>query len=53
MTKILVTGATGWLGKRLVQALVDKNHTVFAFARTAPKISPFPTGAYFSPNNVI
>jgi uncharacterized protein YbjT (DUF2867 family) len=33
MAKILVTGATGFIGKRLITALLDKGHTVYALLR--------------------
>lgn len=34
--KILVTGATGFVGKHLVHALVSKGHTVYALSRQRP-----------------
>lgn len=35
MSRFLVTGATGFLGRHLVRALVDAGHTVFALVRSA------------------
>ena len=34
--KILVTGATGFVGKHLVQALISKGHIVYALSRQRP-----------------
>ena len=33
MSTVLVTGATGFIGRRLVPALVDDGHTVRAMTR--------------------
>ncbi|MCH9612809.1 MAG: hypothetical protein S4CHLAM102_13080 [Chlamydiia bacterium] len=33
MSKVLVTGATGYIGKRLIQKLLDDGHEVFAILR--------------------
>ncbi|MCC5832194.1 MAG: SDR family oxidoreductase [Chlamydiales bacterium] len=33
MSRIIVTGATGFIGKRLVGELLDKGHTVYALCR--------------------
>ena len=32
--KVLITGGTGFLGKRLIPALVGKGHEVFALTRS-------------------
>jgi uncharacterized protein YbjT (DUF2867 family) len=45
MTKILVTGATGFIGKRLINALLENTHEVYALVRikgTAPFPSDLP-----------
>jgi nucleoside-diphosphate-sugar epimerase len=40
-SKVLVTGATGFIGTRLVQALIERGHTVRALSRqTTPKPPP-------------
>jgi dTDP-glucose 4,6-dehydratase len=41
--RILVAGATGFVGSRLVSALVDRGHEVVAFSRSASQ-EPFPEG---------
>lgn len=33
MSKVLVTGATGFVGKRLIQILLNQNHDVYAICR--------------------
>ena len=38
--KILVTGGTGFLGRRLTQRLVDKGYPVRVLARTTSNIEP-------------
>ena len=35
MAKILVTGATGFVGKRLIYSLLEQGHTVYALVRIA------------------
>ena len=42
MAKILVTGATGFIGKRLIGALLAENHEVWALVRTRG-LPVFPT----------
>ena len=37
MAKVLVTGATGFVGKRLIQALLDDGHEVYALCRIKGK----------------
>jgi uncharacterized protein YbjT (DUF2867 family) len=39
MTRILVTGATGYVGARLVPALLDAGHTVRVLTRSADRIA--------------
>jgi uncharacterized protein YbjT (DUF2867 family) len=39
MANILVTGASGYIGGRLVPALLDARHEVRCLARTPPKLS--------------
>ena len=41
--RVLVVGATGFVGRRLVRALVDRGHDVVAFSRSANQTS-FPEG---------
>jgi dTDP-glucose 4,6-dehydratase len=41
--RVLVAGATGFVGKRLVRALVDRGETVVAFSRSASEVD-FPDG---------
>jgi nucleoside-diphosphate-sugar epimerase len=41
--RVLVTGATGFIGGRLVQMLVDKGHSVVATSRSATRAT-FPPG---------
>jgi len=40
MTRVLVTGATGLIGKHAIAALVAHGHDVHGVARTPPKTSP-------------
>ncbi|GJV60347.1 NAD-dependent epimerase/dehydratase [Tanacetum coccineum] len=42
MKKILVTGASGYLGGRLVHALLNHNHTVRVFVRRASDLTSLP-----------
>ncbi len=44
--KILVTGGTGFLGKRLVQELTRKGHDVFVFSRSRPEDLPGSVGNF-------
>jgi dTDP-glucose 4,6-dehydratase len=41
--RVLVAGATGFVGRRLVRALVDRGHEVVAFSRSASEVA-FPAG---------
>lgn len=42
MSRVLVTGATGYIGSRLVRALLDAGHDVVATARHPDKLADFP-----------
>ncbi len=44
MAKILVTGATGYIGRRLIASLLDKQHDVYALVRIrGTDVFPYPT----------
>ena len=45
MGKVLVTGSTGFVGKRLVYQLLDQNHEVYALTRFKGLDLAFPTGS--------
>lgn len=45
MNRILVTGATGTIGGRVVRALIDAGHTPVALVRTADRAQSLPPGA--------
>lgn len=38
--RVLVLGATGKLGSRVLSALIQNEHSVFAFVRNASKLAP-------------
>ncbi|HLS93909.1 MAG TPA: NAD(P)H-binding protein, partial [Microbacterium sp.] len=42
MTRVLVTGATGYIGGRLVPLLLDAGHDVTVFVRSPDKLSDVP-----------
>jgi len=42
--RVLVTGATGYIGSRLVPVLLDAGHTVLAATRTEARLDDFPWG---------
>ncbi len=43
MVKILVTGATGFIGRRLISALLNQGHEVFALVRVrGQELLPYP-----------
>jgi uncharacterized protein (TIGR01777 family) len=41
MAKILITGGTGWVGKRLTDMLIDKNHEVVILSRNPQNKNEF------------
>ncbi|MFB0907647.1 MAG: NAD-dependent epimerase/dehydratase family protein, partial [Spirosomataceae bacterium] len=41
--KILLTGATGYIGKRLLPALVEQGHTVVCCVRDTNRFNPPPS----------
>jgi uncharacterized protein YbjT (DUF2867 family) len=43
--RVLVTGATGYIGSRLVPVLLDAGHTVLAATRAEGRLDDFPWGA--------
>ncbi len=46
--KILITGATGFLGRNLIRSLIEENHTVTATGRSIDKLkSSFPEDSIF------
>jgi hypothetical protein len=47
--KILITGASGFVGSRLTRALLDRGHRVIGVARHAPAQGVRPTGFRFVP----
>lgn len=42
-TRVLVTGATGFIGRRLVGALAERGHRVTAFVRSERQVPEFPS----------
>lgn len=44
MSKILLTGATGFVGSHLTKELVKRDHEVHALVRHSPRASPLPEG---------
>ncbi len=52
MTKILVTGATGYVGSRLIPELLEAGHTVLAATRTASRTDDFPWGDDVQPREL-
>lgn len=52
--KVLITGATGFVGKALVKLLLDKNHEIIFLTTSKDKINSIPNckGFYWNPNNL-
>ncbi len=46
MSKILITGSTGFIGKRLVIYLLEEGHEVYAFVRRKGYINDNPNLKY-------
>lgn len=46
--KVLVTGATGLIGKKIIHALLRENHQVIALARTPSRLSELPEKNIFA-----
>ena len=44
--RVLVTGATGYVGSRLVPVLLEAGHTVLAATRSEGRLGDFPWGAH-------
>jgi nucleoside-diphosphate-sugar epimerase len=51
--KVLVTGATGFIGKRLVATLVKEGHDVTAFVRPTSNKAGLPEGIRFSEGDML
>jgi nucleoside-diphosphate-sugar epimerase len=51
--KILVTGATGFIGKKLIAALVEEGHEVTAFVRPSSNRSGLPEDIQFSEGDML
>ncbi|MHA2069779.1 MAG: NAD-dependent epimerase/dehydratase family protein [Candidatus Thorarchaeota archaeon] len=51
--KILVTGATGFIGRKLIAALVEAEHEVTAFVRPTSNRSGLPEGIRFSEGEML
>jgi uncharacterized protein YbjT (DUF2867 family) len=45
-TKILVTGATGFIGRHLVKGLIEKHHRVRAISRSAERLKKYPWASH-------
>ncbi|NEQ28694.1 MAG: NAD(P)H-binding protein, partial [Microcoleus sp. SIO2G3] len=44
--KVAITGATGFVGSRLVDRLQEEGHHVLALTRNATKVEQFPTESF-------
>ncbi|MFW9968246.1 MAG: NAD-dependent epimerase/dehydratase family protein [Candidatus Thorarchaeota archaeon] len=51
--KVLVTGATGFIGRKLVAALVEAGHDVTAFVRPTSNRAGLPEGIQFSEGEML
>ncbi len=51
--RVLVTGASGFIGRRLVSALVDEGHEVFAFVRKTSNTQSFPDDVEIREGNLL
>ena len=50
MARVLITGGTGLVGKRLTQMLIDNNHEVLILSRNPTKNNEFNSGTHKVPS---
>ncbi|MHA2040832.1 MAG: NAD-dependent epimerase/dehydratase family protein, partial [Candidatus Thorarchaeota archaeon] len=51
--KVLVTGASGFIGRKLVAALVEEEHEVTAFVRPTSNRAGLPEGIHFAEGEML
>ncbi|TXT55385.1 MAG: hypothetical protein BAJATHORv1_40296 [Candidatus Thorarchaeota archaeon] len=51
--KVLVTGGTGFIGRRLIKKLVDEDHEVYAFVRSTSNRSGLPESVIFREGDLL